>query len=104
MGLEFKIDRPLELSQVKVIFEKWPKDIDGDEDDCPHFHEMMSGCEMVLPEPKFPPRNPELEARIKKLRAEQENREYRKMTENIDGKWKLGKTELSEESISKQRE
>ena len=45
----------------------------------------------VLPEPKFPPRNPELEARIQKLKAEQAEREYKKMTENVDGQQGLAR-------------
>lgn len=49
-----------------------------------HFHELVSGCELLLPSPVTPPRNPELEARIQKLKAEQEEREYRKMTKNVD--------------------
>lgn len=49
-----------------------------------HFHELISGCELELPSPVIPPRNPELEARIQKLKAEQEEREYKKMTKNVD--------------------
>jgi hypothetical protein len=48
------------------------------------FHELLLGCEMILPEPKTAPRNPELEKRIQKLRVQQEHREYRRMVENID--------------------
>lgn len=39
---------------------------------------------MILPHPVEKPRDPLLEARIKKLKAEQEEREYRKMTKNVD--------------------
>ena len=45
----------------------------------------------VLPEPKFPPRNPELEARIQRLKAEQAEREYKRMTSNVDGRQGLSK-------------
>ena len=40
------------------------------------FHQLISKCELILPEPKMAPRNPELEARIKKLKVKQEQREY----------------------------
>lgn len=56
-----------------------------------HFHDLMSDCQMVLPEPKFPPRNPELEARIQKLKAEQAERDYKKMTQNVDGQQGLAR-------------
>ena len=41
---------------------------------------------MILPQPKYPPRDPKLEARCQKLRAQQEEMEYRKMTSNVDGR------------------
>ena len=49
-----------------------------------HFHELISECEISLPQPQYPPRDPVLEARCKKLRAQQAEREYQKMTSNID--------------------
>uniref|UniRef100_A0A224XY16 Putative endoplasmic reticulum-based factor for assembly of v-atpase n=1 Tax=Panstrongylus lignarius TaxID=156445 RepID=A0A224XY16_9HEMI len=48
------------------------------------FHELLTGVEVVLPHPVEKPRDPVLEARVKKLKAEQEEREYRKMTKNVD--------------------
>uniref|UniRef100_A0A0A9ZA50 Transmembrane protein 199 n=2 Tax=Lygus hesperus TaxID=30085 RepID=A0A0A9ZA50_LYGHE len=47
-------------------------------------YDVLSSTELILPEPIIPPRNPELEARCKKLRAQHEEREYRKMTKNVD--------------------
>jgi len=49
-----------------------------------HFHELISECQISLPKPQFPPRDPVLEERCKKLRAQQAEREYQKMTSNID--------------------
>lgn len=46
-------------------------------------HELLEESEIVLPKYEEPPRNPDLEARIQKLRAEQENREYSKMVESV---------------------
>ena len=51
-----------------------------------HFHELLSECEMILPEPKFPPRDPVLEARCQKLKAQQQAMEYKRMTSNVDGR------------------
>ena len=31
-----------------------------------HFHQLISKCELILPEPELALRNPELEARVKK--------------------------------------
>lgn len=47
-------------------------------------HELVSGEDIVLPEPETLPRNPELEARIQRLKVQQMEREYRSMTKNVD--------------------
>jgi len=47
-------------------------------------HELIESCELILPENELKPRNPELEARCQRLREEQQNREYQKMTKNVD--------------------
>ncbi|KAH8381733.1 hypothetical protein KR093_011486 [Drosophila rubida] len=47
-------------------------------------HELMDSCELILPENEFKQRNPELEARCQRLREQQQNREYQKMTKNVD--------------------
>ena len=38
---------------------------------------LLFSCQLLLPSPVFAERNPELEARCQKLRAEQEEREYK---------------------------
>jgi hypothetical protein len=48
------------------------------------FHDLMMGCDVILPQPEAEPRNQELEARIQRLKAEQANREYKAMTKNVD--------------------
>ncbi|CAE1159369.1 TMEM199 [Acanthosepion pharaonis] len=48
-----------------------------------YLHEMLEGCELHLPEYTAPPRNPELETRIQRLKAEAAEREYKKMTKNV---------------------
>ena len=68
-----------------------------------HFHQLLSKCEMILPEPCTTPRNPELEARIVKLKAQQEQREYNRMTSDVD-QWRQIELEKTiDKPISKQR-
>ncbi|XP_063705133.1 uncharacterized protein LOC134834415 [Culicoides brevitarsis] len=52
--------------------------------DTPYLHELLEESELILPENHFVERNPVLEERCKKLRKEQEQREYNKMTKNVD--------------------
>lgn len=49
-----------------------------------YLHELLEGADICLPEPKVTPRNPELEARIKKLQAQQDARDYKAMTKSVD--------------------
>ena len=44
---------------------------------------LLLSSSLLLPSPVFPERNPELEARCQKLRAEQEDRDYRAITSNV---------------------
>ena len=44
---------------------------------------LLLSCSLNLPSPVFPERNPELEARCLKLKAEQEERDYRAITTNV---------------------
>ena len=49
-----------------------------------YLHELAKGCKIVLPSPPpDPPRSKELEARIERLRKEQEQRQYNKMVQNV---------------------
>lgn len=50
----------------------------------PYLHMLMEGSKIHLPENKVIKRNPDLEARCVKLRAQQEARDYRKMTKTVD--------------------
>ncbi|KAI5712445.1 hypothetical protein M8J76_003550 [Diaphorina citri] len=49
-----------------------------------YLHELISDEDIVLPEPEVLPRNPELEARIQRLKVQQMEREYKNMTKNVD--------------------
>ncbi|GBN31056.1 hypothetical protein AVEN_218312-1 [Araneus ventricosus] len=46
-------------------------------------HEILEECELFFCSAPPPPRNPELEERISKLKAEQANAEYRSMTKSL---------------------
>ena len=51
-----------------------------------YLHEMMKGCVIELPSPPPPPpRSAELEERIKRLRKENEQRQYEQMVMNVTG-------------------
>ncbi|MCL4133429.1 UNVERIFIED_CONTAM: hypothetical protein GTU68_003025 [Idotea baltica] len=50
----------------------------------PHrIHQLLNDSQIVLPKYEPPPRSPELEERIQLLKAQQANREYRRMTKNL---------------------
>lgn len=63
-----------------------------------YLHELFDDSDVILPTPKETPRNPELEARIQKLSAQQNAREYQAMTKSIDSVRKY----LPEDSIAYQ--
>jgi hypothetical protein len=67
-----------------------------------HFHELVSKCELILPQPQFAPRNPELEARIKKLKIQQDQREYNRMTDNVDPWRQATIVQREDEPVAKQ--
>ncbi|XP_063616890.1 uncharacterized protein LOC134790063 [Cydia splendana] len=54
------------------------------ETDTPYLHELMEGVHIEMPENSVIKRNPVLEQRCVKLRAQQEARDYRKMTKGVD--------------------
>ncbi|XP_047985044.1 uncharacterized protein LOC125225388 isoform X2 [Leguminivora glycinivorella] len=54
------------------------------ETDTPYLHELMEGVHIEMPENSVIKRNPVLEERCVKLRAQQEARDYRKMTKGVD--------------------
>ncbi|CAD1480547.1 unnamed protein product [Heterotrigona itama] len=63
-----------------------------------YLHELLEEDDIRLPTPKVTPRNPELEARMQKLRAQQNAIKYRAMTKNVDTVTR----NLPEDSISYQ--
>ncbi|XP_053313065.1 transmembrane protein 199 [Spea bombifrons] len=52
--------------------------------DSPLFlHELLEGSEIHLPEVEVPERNPELVARLEKIKAKLANEEYKRITKNV---------------------
>ncbi|XP_075144587.1 uncharacterized protein LOC142219518 [Haematobia irritans] len=49
-----------------------------------YLNDLLQSCNLDLPKNTIIERNPELEARCQRLREEQQNLEYRKMTKNVD--------------------
>ena len=49
-----------------------------------YLHEFLEGADVTLPQPKVIPRDPVLEARVQKLTAQQNAREYEAMTKGVD--------------------
>lgn len=49
-----------------------------------YLHELLEGSEIYLPEVEKPPRNPELVARLEKIKAKLANEEYKRITRNIN--------------------
>ncbi|KAI8122963.1 hypothetical protein FF38_09609 [Lucilia cuprina] len=49
-----------------------------------YLNDVLETCQLELPQNEIIKRNPELEARCQRLREEQQNLEYRKMTKNVD--------------------
>ena len=49
-----------------------------------YFHEALIGCDLFVPKYIEPERNPELNERTERLKAEQANREYDEMTKNVN--------------------
>lgn len=49
-----------------------------------YLHELLKNCTVNLPKNIEVPRSQELEKRCQRLKAQQQNREYNKMTKNVD--------------------
>lgn len=64
----------------------------------PYLHDLLEGSNVEVPPNQVIKRNPDLEARCVKLRAQQEAREYRKMTKGVDNV----RMKFPEDSISYQ--
>uniref|UniRef100_A0A182VPU3 Endoplasmic reticulum-based factor for assembly of V-ATPase n=1 Tax=Anopheles minimus TaxID=112268 RepID=A0A182VPU3_9DIPT len=87
----------LNLSDIKWLYTTL-KEMRQTDPTVPYLQTLLSGCQLRLPTNPIQERNPELEARCKRLRKEQEDREYYRMTKNVDSIRK----HMPEETISYQ--
>lgn len=63
-----------------------------------YLHELLAGCSLVLPKNEMQERNPVLESRCQKLREQQDQYLYNKMTKGVDMQRRL----MPEDTISYQ--
>ena len=64
-----------------------------------YLHDLIKGSSIILPSPPpDPPRNKELEARVERLRKEQEQRQYNKMVHNVSRKPEMKEETFASES------
>lgn len=73
---ENKFKGDVQLEDITWLKKKLPKDV--------RMYKLLETCDVKLPAPEVMPRNPELEARIQKLRLLDEERKYQDMTKNVD--------------------
>ncbi|XP_059048077.1 uncharacterized protein LOC131843450 [Achroia grisella] len=74
----------LSNSDIDWLYSYLQKGRNSGEKDVPYLHVLLEGADIELPENVVIKRNPVLEERCVKLRAQQEAREYRKMTKGVD--------------------
>uniref|UniRef100_A0A4Y0BVU4 Endoplasmic reticulum-based factor for assembly of V-ATPase n=1 Tax=Anopheles funestus TaxID=62324 RepID=A0A4Y0BVU4_ANOFN len=87
----------LNLSDIMWLY-RTLKEMRQTDPTVPYLHTLLNGCQLKLPVNPIQERNPELEARCQRLRKEQEDREYHRMTKNVDSIRK----HMPEETISYQ--
>lgn len=78
-----KDDKLLNLEDLHWIYKKIDENNSKSEDKI-YFHEIFEGSQVILPQNVENPRNPELERRCNILKAQQQNRQYKAMTKNVD--------------------
>lgn len=87
----------LKLSDLIWLSSKLRGEENSENEDC-YLHDLLSGSEIILPKNEEIPRNKELDARCSLLKIQQENREYKAITKNVDSVMKP----LPEDTISYQ--
>ncbi|KAI8513122.1 hypothetical protein Bbelb_097610, partial [Branchiostoma belcheri] len=63
-----------------------------------YLHELLEGSDVFFPPVETPPRNPQLVARLERLKREQENRQYAQMTRDMGKKSGQGLSEFGSEA------
>ena len=83
-NLSKRIENALESKDNKYLSASLVFDAYQSSDKEKYFHEIVTGCDLFVPAYIPPERNPELVARIERLKAEQANLEYEEMTRNVN--------------------
>lgn len=78
-----KNDKLLNLEDLRWIYKKIEEG-NASSKEKTYFHEIFEGSEVILPQNAEIPRNPELEKRCTLLKAQQQNKQYKAMTKNVD--------------------
>ncbi|XP_031571152.1 transmembrane protein 199-like [Actinia tenebrosa] len=83
-----KIQRVIEFKLVREVWLYLKKNqTKSDKTSRIYLHELLEGSELYVEPPKPPEKSPELVARLKRLKAEQERLQYDKMVSNLGPKW-----------------
>ncbi|XP_020612591.1 transmembrane protein 199-like isoform X2 [Orbicella faveolata] len=78
---------PIPFKLVKQLWECLREKQTTDSGSKMYLHELLAGSEVYVEPLKLPEKSPELVARLKKLKAEQEKAEYDRMVSNVNKKW-----------------
>ncbi|XP_018578864.1 transmembrane protein 199 [Anoplophora glabripennis] len=76
-------DKLLSLFDLHWLYRYIQKE-NMNKDDKIYLHELIEGSHIILPKNQEIPRNEELEKRCQRLKAQQENKSYHRMTKNVD--------------------
>lgn len=79
-----RTDPYLSTSDIDWLYNHLKKKRENGDKNVPYLHVLIEGSHIEMPDNQVIKRNPDLEARCVKLRAQQEAREYRKMTKGVD--------------------
>lgn len=82
------VDCVLTLNDIKWLKTFLTKNFSGADKNI-YIHELLENIDIQLPQPVVTPRSSELEARIKKLRARQNDMAYKAMTKSVDSSRKF---------------
>lgn len=73
-----------ELHWLRNFLEQLREENPDNEQQSFYLNDFLGNCQLDLPKNGYLERNPELEARCQQLRMQQQNREYARMTKNVD--------------------
>lgn len=93
---EIKKDKTSKKDKTTSLSLSEVKQLKRDLDESTYLCDIIDGAELKLPQNEVVERNPVLEKRIQRLKAEQEQRVYNTMTKNVDSSRKF----MPEDTIS----